>query len=93
MSALKCVLLRNRQRRTATGIWINYKVSLVAEGSHRSAAPGQILGARGGQQRNHHSAVIGTVHEAGRFPVTMTTEIGGTRPVETPPGELLPRIC
>lgn len=39
------------------------------------------------------AAVIGTVKEPGRFPVTMTTEIGGTRPVETPPGELLPRIC
>ncbi|MDF7826547.1 hydrogenase expression/formation protein HypE [Pontiellaceae bacterium B12227] len=39
------------------------------------------------------SAVIGTVGEASRFPVTISTEIGGTRPVENPPGELLPRIC
>ena len=36
---------------------------------------------------------IGWVTEKCRFPVVMTTEIGGTRPVETPPGELLPRIC
>ena len=39
------------------------------------------------------AAVIGQVVQAGRFPVVMTTEIGGTRPVDTPPGELLPRIC
>lgn len=39
------------------------------------------------------AAVIGTVGEASRFPVTISTEIGGTRPVEIPPGELLPRIC
>lgn len=39
------------------------------------------------------AAEIGRVVEPGRFPVTMTTEIGGTRPVEIPPGELLPRIC
>jgi hydrogenase expression/formation protein HypE len=39
------------------------------------------------------AAVIGQVMVQGRFPVVMGTEIGGTRPVETPPGELLPRIC
>lgn len=39
------------------------------------------------------AAVIGTIEPKGRFPVIMTTGIGGTRPVETPPGELLPRIC
>ena len=39
------------------------------------------------------AVVIGYVTDKSRFPVVMTTEIGGTRPVETPPGELLPRIC
>ncbi len=36
---------------------------------------------------------IGTALEKGRFPVLLRTEIGGTRPVEIPPGRLLPRIC
>ena len=44
-------------------------------------------------EQGKEAAVIGVVKAPGRFPVTMTTEIGGTRPVETPPGELLPRIC
>jgi hydrogenase expression/formation protein HypE len=39
------------------------------------------------------AACIGTVEQKGRFSVVMETEIGGLRPVETPPGELLPRIC
>lgn len=39
------------------------------------------------------AAVIGTVTAKGRFPVVIKTEIGGTVPVDTPPGELLPRIC
>lgn len=43
----------------------------------------------GGQR----AAVIGTVGERSRFPVVLTTDIGGTRPIDTPPGELLPRIC
>jgi hydrogenase expression/formation protein HypE len=39
------------------------------------------------------AAIIGTVVEKQRFPVLLTTEIGGVRPVEVPPGQLLPRIC
>ncbi len=39
------------------------------------------------------AAVIGTVETKARFPVVLETEIGGTRPVELPPGKLLPRIC
>ena len=39
------------------------------------------------------ACVIGYVIEKGRFPVLCKTGIGGTRPVEMPPGELLPRIC
>lgn len=36
---------------------------------------------------------IGTVGPKGRFPLVMVTDVGGTRPVEVPPGRLLPRIC
>jgi hydrogenase expression/formation protein HypE len=39
------------------------------------------------------AALIGRVFARQRFPVLLETEIGGTRPVEIPPGELLPRIC
>jgi hydrogenase expression/formation protein HypE len=37
--------------------------------------------------------IIGYVSERGRFPVLVKTSIGGTRPLEMPQGELLPRIC
>lgn len=37
--------------------------------------------------------IIGSVGEKGRFPVLMKTIIGGTRVVDVPAGELLPRIC
>lgn len=43
----------------------------------------------GGEQ----ATIIGTVIEPLRFPVITSTQIGGTRPVEVPAGELLPRIC
>jgi len=36
---------------------------------------------------------IGSVGPRRRFGLTVKTSIGGTRPVEVPPGELLPRIC
>lgn len=39
------------------------------------------------------ATVVGSVEKSGRFPVVLETAIGGTRPVETPPGILLPRIC
>jgi hydrogenase expression/formation protein HypE len=39
------------------------------------------------------ACIIGYVVEKDRFPVLLKTAIGGTRPVEMPPGELLPRIC
>jgi hydrogenase expression/formation protein HypE len=39
------------------------------------------------------AAVVGSVKEKGRFPVVMETVVGGTRMVDVPPGELLPRIC
>jgi hydrogenase expression/formation protein HypE len=39
------------------------------------------------------AAIIGEVIERRRFPVLMKTAIGGTRPLDMPTGELLPRIC
>jgi hydrogenase expression/formation protein HypE len=39
------------------------------------------------------AARIGAVVERKRFPLLLKTIIGGTRPVEMPSGELLPRIC
>jgi hydrogenase expression/formation protein HypE len=39
------------------------------------------------------AAIIGEVIERRRFPVLVKTAIGGTRPVDVPAGELLPRIC
>jgi hydrogenase expression/formation protein HypE len=39
------------------------------------------------------AALIGNVVKKGRFAVEIVTEIGGVRPVEVPPGQLLPRIC
>ncbi|NUM34290.1 MAG: hydrogenase expression/formation protein HypE [Candidatus Brocadiae bacterium] len=41
----------------------------------------------------HDAAIIGHVVEKQSFPVMIQTNIGGIRMVETPPGELLPRIC
>jgi hydrogenase expression/formation protein HypE len=37
--------------------------------------------------------IIGYVEERGKFSVLVKTSIGGTRPLEMPQGELLPRIC
>jgi hydrogenase expression/formation protein HypE len=39
------------------------------------------------------AAIIGQVHGAGAHPVTLTTTIGTTRPVDMFSGEQLPRIC
>jgi hydrogenase expression/formation protein HypE len=39
------------------------------------------------------AAIIGTVKEKGRFGAVMETIIGGTRVIDVPAGELLPRIC
>jgi hydrogenase expression/formation protein HypE len=51
------------------------------------------LAALRGHSEGRDAAIIGTVEKPGRFPVLLTTSIGGTRPLEMPPGELLPRIC
>ena len=39
------------------------------------------------------ASVIGVVTEKQRFPLIIKTSVGGSRPVELPSGELLPRIC
>jgi hydrogenase expression/formation protein HypE len=39
------------------------------------------------------AAVIGRVETVGRFPVVARTVVGGTRLVDVPAGEVLPRIC
>ena len=39
------------------------------------------------------ASIIGTVEKKGKFPVIMKTGIGGTRVVDVPAGEMLPRIC
>jgi len=39
------------------------------------------------------ASIIGTVTARQRFGVLMKTSIGGSRPVDMPAGELLPRIC
>jgi hydrogenase expression/formation protein HypE len=39
------------------------------------------------------ACIIGYVTQKEKFPVLLKTIVGGVRPVELPPGELLPRIC
>jgi hydrogenase expression/formation protein HypE len=51
------------------------------------------LAALRSHELGRNAALIGRVEEKGRFPVTIKTAIGGTRVVDVPPGELLPRIC
>ena len=47
--------------------------------------------------KNHplgvEAALIGKVEKRDRFGLVMSTEIGGVRMVDVPPGHLLPRIC
>jgi hydrogenase expression/formation protein HypE len=51
------------------------------------------LAALRGHERGRDARIIGTVEKKGTFPVIMKTSIGGSRVVDVPPGELLPRIC
>lgn len=39
------------------------------------------------------ASIIGSALPKSRFPLLLKTVIGGTRPVDVPSGELLPRIC
>jgi hydrogenase expression/formation protein HypE len=63
-------------------------VAVVPAGRERTA-----LEALHSLEVGEGAAVIGRVSDKGRFPVLLETAIGGLRPVENPPGELLPRIC
>ncbi|MBN2188038.1 MAG: hydrogenase expression/formation protein HypE [Chitinispirillaceae bacterium] len=51
------------------------------------------LAALNSHDLGREARIIGAVEKKGTFPVTMKTAIGGTRVVDVPPGELLPRIC
>jgi len=72
-------------------------LGIANEGRLVAVLPGadaqRALDALRGHELGAGAAIIGTVTERGRFPVLMETSIGGTRPVELPAGELLPRIC
>lgn len=46
-----------------------------------------------GHPQTAQAAVIGTVGEQQDFNVLLETPLGGLRPVDNPPGRLLPRIC
>lgn len=46
-----------------------------------------------GEEVGRGAAIIGRVLDQGKFPVVMETIVGGTRIVDVPAGELLPRIC
>jgi hydrogenase expression/formation protein HypE len=73
---------------------------IACEGRFAAIIPGSIPGIeqKAIQVLNNHplgkgAAIIGRVTEKEKFPVIMETPVGGTRLVDVPPGELLPRIC
>jgi hydrogenase expression/formation protein HypE len=70
---------------------------IANEGRFVAIVPAEAAPAALAALRHHpdgkDAAIIGSVVSAGRFPVLLKTAIGGTRPLEMPPGELLPRIC
>jgi hydrogenase expression/formation protein HypE len=72
-------------------------LSIANEGTFVAVVPADHADRAVAAMRSHPlgsgTATIGTVQKAGRFPVTLRTVIGGLRPVEVPPGQLLPRIC
>jgi hydrogenase expression/formation protein HypE len=72
-------------------------LAIANEGTFVAVVPGARSGAALEALQAHElgqgAALIGTVQEKGRFPVLLRTGIGGLRPVEIPPGQLLPRIC
>jgi hydrogenase expression/formation protein HypE len=59
-----------------------------------SAASAQtVLKAMQGHERGREAAIIGTVAEDRRGRVVLETIIGGSREIDLPTGELVPRIC
>lgn len=61
----------------------------VVPGGKKDAA----LAALKDHPQGGESALIGQVKKRDRFGLVMSTEIGGVRMVDVPPGHLLPRIC
>jgi hydrogenase expression/formation protein HypE len=70
---------------------------IANEGRFAAIVPGEsrdkALAALHSHPEGKEARIIGYVSERGRFPVLVKTSIGGTRPLEMPQGELLPRIC
>ncbi len=52
-----------------------------------------VLAAMRGHERGREAVVIGAVARANRGRLILKTSIGGTREVDLPTGELVPRIC
>ncbi|HTZ39929.1 MAG TPA: hydrogenase expression/formation protein HypE [Syntrophales bacterium] len=57
------------------------------------ADAGRILDVMKAHEFGREAAVIGTVGERGRGRLVLRTSIGGSREVDLPVGELVPRIC
>jgi len=70
---------------------------IANEGRFVAVVPEKESGAALSALRSHElgkgACMIGFVEKKGKFPAIMRTAIGGTRVVDVPPGELLPRIC
>jgi hydrogenase expression/formation protein HypE len=65
------------------------RFAAIVPAEHKEVA----LAALRGHPDGKDACIIGYVMEKSAFPVLLKTSIGGTRPVEMPQGELLPRIC
>ncbi|MDA8123713.1 MAG: hydrogenase expression/formation protein HypE [Deltaproteobacteria bacterium] len=57
------------------------------------AAAGTVLAAMRAHERGRDAALIGSVSEDRRGRLVMETLIGGSREIDLPTGELVPRIC
>jgi hydrogenase expression/formation protein HypE len=70
---------------------------IANEGRFVAVVPAEDAGSAINAMHSHPlgagASIIGEVVERRRFPLLIKTVIGGTRPVEMPAGELLPRIC
>lgn len=53
----------------------------------------RVLAAMKSHEFGKHAAIIGNVSKKGRGRFILTTAIGGTREIDKPAGELVPRIC
>ena len=70
---------------------------LANEGKWPSSVPrqsaGRVLDVMKAHEYGREAAVIGAVGERGRGRLVLRTAIGGSREVDLPVGELVPRIC